>query len=283
MKIVFLTGFSGSGKSTALRNLEGLGYYCVDNLPAPFLLEFIALIEKEAQVDKVGIVLDARSRGLSSDLEGDLDKLRKQHDLKIVYFETDLDVITRRYKSSRMKHPLALNGTIEQGYSIEQKWLAPLRQRADKVINTSSLNVHAQKSVFLKYLDVRSHSRFEIQLTSFGYKYGLPQEADVVIDVRFLANPFFEPKLREKTGKTKPVQQYILDAKETKPFLNKTKSYLSYLVKQYIGEGKVSINLAFGCTGGKHRSVFLAETMAKEFKELGHEKVAIHHRDVSLD
>lgn len=279
--IYIISGLSGSGKTTALRYIEELGFYCTDNLPAKLLNNFIKFLSQNHKMDKIAVVIDARGKAFLKSLETDLKELKKTCDYRIIFFESNLQVIIKRYKESRLKHPLSLKGSIKDGYLIEQKHLNSFRQHADLIINTSLLNVHGLKSVVQKYLLRHEKSLFEIKMMSFGFKYGLPQEADLVIDVRFLINPYFVPKLKNKNGKNKDVQKYIFKDKQTPIFINKTKSYLEYLIKQYKKEGKSYITIAFGCTGGKHRSIAIVEKLHPLMGAKTTDSIKIHHRDIS--
>lgn len=281
MKIVILTGYSGSGKSSALGYVEERGYYCVDNLPAQMLGDFVNIVRKSG-LEKVAVVIDARGREFMADVEKRLDEIKKKHALRIVFFESDLAAITKRYKEHRLKHPLALHGTVRDGYEIETKLLGNLRQKADLVLNTSTLNVHSLKSLIQKSVLGERLKDFEAHFVSFGFKHGLPQEADFVFDVRLLLNPYFEPRLKRKTGKSPQVARYILHDKETAPFLKTSASFLKGMLKDYEKKGRPFLTVAFGCTGGKHRSVFVAEWMRKALQGAA-KKVRVHHRDIAAE
>lgn len=292
-QIILLTGYSGSGKSSGLRILENLGYYCVDNLPARLLKNFIEMVsEKKSQRrsssapeltnSKVAVVVDARGINDMHQLEKDLETIAKKIDLKIIFFAADLETITNRYKALRLRHPLALKGTIQDGYRAESRILAPLRHRANLVIDTNQLNVHSLRALIDKYVHPKKNREFQIYLQSFGYKNGLPPESDLIIDVRCLINPFFEPALKRKTGKTKSVQNYIFDRPESRIFLRKTLHYLNYLLKRYEEDGKNFLHVAFGCTGGKHRSVAIIEVI-RPLLQRKNKRFTIVHRDLHLE
>jgi UPF0042 nucleotide-binding protein len=281
MKIVIITGFSGSGKSTALRYVEEHGYYCVDNLPAQLLTHFIS-IAKENDIEKVAVVMDARGREFMKDLNAQLDDLGKKNKIRIVFFDSDLASITKRFNEHRMRHPLALRGTIAEGFQLESKLLTSLRQRANLILNTSGLNVHSLKNLINKYILGEKNENFSIHLMSFGFKYGIPQEVDIVIDVRMLINPFFEPSLKRFNGKNPKISRFMLRDKDTPDFIKKTQSYLEYLIKKYESKSKPFVTIGFGCTGGRHRSVFIAEKM-KSILQRKHKKVKVLHRDMQLD
>lgn len=281
MKIVLLTGYSGSGKSSALRFVEESGYYCVDNLPAKLLGDFIA-IARESHIEKVAVVIDARSREFLKGLEGQLAELENKHSLLIVFCEANLEAVTKRFQEHRLRHPLALKGTIQNGYEIEKKFLSGLRQKAHLVLDTSNLSVHSLKTLVQKHILGERNKRLEIHLMSFGYKYGVPQEADIVIDVRPLVNPFFETGLKRKSGKSPQVKKYMMSDATTKMFLKKTADYAEFIVKKYHDQNKPFVTIGFGCTGGRHRSVFMAEEM-KKILQARYKKVKVRHRDIGLD
>lgn len=281
MKIVIFTGYSGAGKSSALNYVEDEGYYCVDNLPAQMLGDFIKIVGKTG-VEKVAVVIDARGREFMADLESQIDAIKKFHSLSIVFFESDLSAITKRFKEHRLRHPLALKGTVRQGYETEKQLLAALRQRADLVLNTSGLSVHALKSLMQKNILSTRKRQFEAHLVSFGFKHGVPQEADFVFDVRLLINPYFDPTLKRKTGKNTDVGRYILRNKETTPFLKKTFTFMQAMLLEYERKGRPFLTIAFGCTGGKHRSVFVTEWMRKAL-QAKNKKVRVQHRDIASE
>lgn len=281
MKIVLLTGYSGSGKSSALRYIEEHGYYCVDNLPGKLLEQFTQVVHQSKR-EKVAVVIDARGRDFMLDLEKQIDALKKIAKIRIVFFESDLASITKRFSEHRLRHPLSLKGTIKEGFDLEKQLLSSLRQRADLVLNTSGLNVHSLKTWIHKHILGEHIHKFEVHLTSFGFKYGIPHEVDILIDVRHLINPFFEPSLKRKTGKNQKVKDYILQDTQTKAFLDRTHSYLSYLLKKFKQQSKPFVTIGFGCTGGRHRSVFVAEWMKTNLQEK-FKRVKVGHRDILLD
>lgn len=282
LQLIILTGYSGSGKSSGLRILENMEFFCVDNLPANLLKAFVDLMIQKRPYEKIAVVIDARGADFLKNLEIDLETIQKKIDLKIIFFEADLDTITNRYKAMRFRHPLALKGTIAEGFKAETKILQTLRQAANLVIDTKQLNIHSLRALIDKYVNPDSHKDFQVCLQSFGYKFGLPQEADIVIDVRSLLNPYFEPSLKGKTGKTKAVQNYILHDAGTKPFLRKTLHYLNYLLKRYRDDGKTFVHIAFGCTGGKHRSVTIIEAI-RPLLQRKNIKFTVIHRDLHLE
>lgn len=281
MNIVILTGYSGAGKSSALRYVEEHGYYCVDNLPAQLLTDLVAIAAKR-HMRKVAVVIDARGSGFMEGLDAQVDALQVKHRVRVIFCESDLAAITKRFKEHRLRHPLALSGTIADGFAIEKKLLSGLRHRADLVVNTSSLDVHALKSLIKRYIAGRERGHFEVCLMSFGFKYGLPQEADFVIDARLLVNPFFEPGLKNKTGKNLAVARFIRKNELTAPFLKTTAAYLQYVLGVHREKGRAFVSVAIGCTGGKHRSVFVVEAL-KKVLQARDRKVVVRHRDIAAE
>lgn len=280
--LLIITGYSGGGKTHALRIIEDAGYYCVDNLPAQMLKNFIGIIKEKDSVEKVAVVIDARGKEFMRGFDVDLDALLQAHHVQVLFIECSLNAVTRRFKESRLRHPLSLKGSIQEGYETETKLLSALRQRANLAIDTSHMTVHTLKSLVQKFLYRDKKSRLEINLVSFGYKNGLPEDADVVIDVRFLVNPYFVTELKAKSGKNKKVQNFIFSEVESRRFLKKTKDYIEYLLKRYENEGKSYVTLAVGCTGGKHRSVAVVERLKAELLR-SHRTLKIFHRDLGLE
>ncbi|MBF0104451.1 MAG: RNase adapter RapZ [Deltaproteobacteria bacterium] len=276
-----LSGYSGAGKTIALRSIEELGFYCVDNLPADLLDDFSELLSVNKNIDKIAVVIDARGKDFMRSFKSTIVKLKTRFNIQVLFFDTSLEEITRRFKESRLKHPLSLHGSIKDGYEAERTILEELRQNANLIINTTLLNVHAQKSVVQKYVQRSEKQIFEIHLMSFGFKYGIPAEADVVIDVRFLDNPFFVKELKNKTGLDRVVQKYIFNNRRAHVFMNKTKAYLDYLLREYRDSGKNYANVSFGCTGGRHRSVAVVQELNSNFMKKKRVVTSINHRDIN--
>lgn len=284
--LVILTGLSGAGKTTALDALEDLGFFCVDNLPAKLLLSFLQLVQKKSKkadvVDKVAIVIDARGKTFFKDFDPLIRNLKSRYKTRLIYFESRHDVLIQRFSESRRRHPLAAKNTISEGIHREKRLLLSLRRLADKIIDTSDLNVHELKQLLLSYFHfLVPRKTIHISLVSFGYKYGLPVQADLVIDVRFLPNPFFEKSLKKLTGKTAKVRKHVLSGPSSRLFLKKVQDLLAFLINEYKKEGKTYLTIAFGCTGGKHRSVAIAECIKKYLinKRI---PVRVTHRDIKL-
>jgi len=283
VKIIVITGLSGSGKSAAMAALEDAGFYCVDNLPVALLPRFLDLPRPDdAPWPGFGFVMDLRDKGFMDTYAGIFEAIGRQgHDLSILFLEAEEDALVRRYSQTRRQHPLATQGPLLAGIRAEKDLLAPLRRRADRCIDTSNKTVHQLKAlIFDVAWDRQARRRLLIQVTSFGYKHGLPPEADLVVDVRFLANPYFEPRLRALTGETEAVRTFVLGNPEAGRFLTKYRALLDYLIPLYEKEGKAYLTIAVGCTGGKHRSVVLARELYLHLEQSGR-RVSIGHRDIT--
>src|SRR3989338_1779319 len=285
IQLVIMTGYSGSGKTTAIQALEDLGFFCTDNLPVKllpvYLNEFHAQKRFNVQaVDKLAVVLDARDRFFYRDFGPIVRELSRKFPLKVLFLKSRQNVLVGRYKASRRRHPLSPQGSVIEGITLEQKILAPVLKTADKIIDTSDLNVHELKQLLKVYFQyLIPDQSLQITLVSFGYKRGLPIQADLVLDVRFLPNPYFVRELGPKTGLHASVAQYVFKYKTTSLFLKKATSLLLFLIDEYRKEGKAYLTIAVGCTGGKHRSV----AMVEQFKQiLQKEKISVtvFHRDL---
>jgi RNase adapter protein RapZ len=279
-QLYIISGYSGSGKTAALRFIEELDFYCVDNLPAKLLPELMNLVLINKNISRIAVVIDARGKDFLRDLEQNIDFVCSKFQTTFIFFDCSLQTIIRRYKESRLKHPLSLTGTIAQGYKYEQEALTHLRHHAQTIINTDNTNIHELKAKLHLLLAKKQDHFFEIKIISFGFKFGIPQEADIVLDVRFLNNPYFDPKLRNKTGQDKKVKKFIFEDKQTKTFINKTHPYIHYLASKYKNAAKTFVTIAFGCTGGQHRSVAVAEELGK-ILSVDHSCVNITHRDIT--
>lgn len=275
-----ITGFSGSGKTTALRLIETHGFYCIDNLPATLIQAFADTTKDIASIKKIALVTDARSKDVTQNLETKLSFLDKNFNVKIIFFEANLNTVTKRFKEARLKHPVSPKGTIKEGYEIEKQWLDAFRQKADYTINTSNLNVRELRRIITKKFSKIEKNQFHLNIVSFGFKHGVPNEADIIIDVRCLDNPYFEPRLRKKTGKNSAVENFVFKKKSAVLFFNKTLNYLSYLIQQHMDAGKADLTIAFGCTGGKHRSVSIVEKIKRELSIPSIDRINILHRDI---
>jgi UPF0042 nucleotide-binding protein len=280
LELVLLSGISGAGKSQAMKTLEDLGYYTVDNLP-PFLLKELDGIA--GSVSKAAISVDARSRSMISDFPKLLPELKQRYSsLRLLFLDAADDVILRRYKEDRRRHPL-LEGsvtTIEQALTLERELLVPVRQLADFVIDTSLMPTAQLKSQITQLFAGNPNHAMVIQCVSFGFKNGLPPEADLVFDVRCLPNPFYIPELREHTGLEHCVQEYVLQWPESREFRDRLFQMLDLLIPLYVREGKTRLVIAFGCTGGKHRSVTFAETVGAYLRAQDYSVIFLH-RDLN--
>jgi len=282
LDIIVVTGLSGSGKSVAIHALEDRGFFCIDNLPVALIPKFIELSQGYGEgIERVALGIDLRAGQFLQSWPEMLDQLRAAgHHVEVLYLDADDDVLLRRFSETRRPHPLAGDGSVEEGIARERTALHGMRALADKVIDTSDLNVHQlKKEVEDQYTQSVSPRRMNLFLTSFGYKYGIPNDADMILDVRFLPNPFFLEELRGKKGVEAEVQEFVLKREETHAFLDRLYALLEFTLPQYEREGKSSLTLALGCTGGKHRSVVLVEELRRR---LDGERYRIHvkHRDM---
>ena len=284
MEIKIVTGMSGAGKTQAIQVLEDLGYYCVDNLPPNLFVKFAELASQaQFQLGKVALVADIRGGKFFLDLYDALAQLKaKGIAYEIIFLEANDDVLVRRFKETRRRHPL-YSGSILDAIREERKRLQSLRGMADIVIDTSNMRVKQLKEKMLFTFQVGSNANLSISVVSFGYKYGLPIDADVVMDVRFLPNPFYIDELKYHTGEEENVKQYVLEHPQTNEFLECYSKLLMDLCPMYVKEGKNHLAIAIGCTGGQHRSVVIADELAKRFDILGKNKgytVSSIHRDI---
>ena len=282
MQFVIVTGMSGAGKTSVAHILEDSGYYCIDNLPPTLLSNFASLCTSASlSMDKVALVVDARGGELISCLVEELDKLKKNGNrCKLLFLEATDESIIKRYKETRRRHPQAAEGRIEEGIARERDLLSDIRAHSDYVLDTSGLLTRQLKEQVLSLFE--KNERFEnisVNVVSFGVKYGIPVDSDLVFDVRFLPNPFYEPELKEHSGLEQAVQDFVLNTDESQRFLEKLEQMFLFLLPQYIKEGKTQLVVAIGCTGGKHRSVTVAEQLAKCLLEHQYFAVA-NHRDL---
>ena len=285
MKFVILTGMSGAGKSTALKMMEDIGFYCVDNLPIPLLEKFVELSElQNAELQKVAVGIDARSGQALDALKNVLDRIKeKGGSYEILFLDSDDSVLVKRYKETRRSHPLAPGERVDKGIALERERLAFLKERADYILDTSQLLTRELKAEIEKiFLKNQDYKNLFITILSFGFKYGIPVDSDLVCDVRFLPNPYYVEGLRAKNGNDKEIQDYVLQFKEAHEFLDKLEDMINFLLPNYITEGKNQLVIAIGCTGGKHRSVTLANGIFKELESLPY-SVRIVHRDIEKD
>ena len=286
MRMVIVTGMSGAGKSTALKVLEDTGYFCVDNLPIPLFLKFVEMsAQPDANLDKVAIGIDIRGGRSFARLAEELDVLKeKEIPHEILYLDAGDDVLVKRYKETRRSHPQAKDGRLDKGIAAERKELEFLKMRATYIIDTSNLLTRELNQEIRKiFVEGKEYKNLYVTILSFGFKYGIPSDADLVFDVRFLPNPYYIEELKEKTGQDKAVQQYVMDNDKAPVFLEKVTDLLEFLLPNYILEGKNQLVIAVGCTGGKHRSVTLANAIYEKMKEKEDYGFRIEHRDITKD
>lgn len=284
MRFVIVTGMSGGGKRTALKMLEDAGFYCVDNLPVSLIEKFVELISMpNSEITKVALGLDVRADQSFEETTRILTELKsKGYKFEILFMDADEDSLIKRYKETRRIHPLAVEGRVGEGVRRERQVLETIRKNADYVIDTSNLLTRELKEeldrIFVKNEEYNS---LMVTVMSFGFKHGIPADADLVFDVRFLPNPFYIDELKHKTGNDKEVQDYVMSFEEAGIFLDKLNDMMQFLIPNYVKEGKYRLVIAIGCTGGKHRSVTLANELYKKMKDSGNYGINIYHRDVA--
>ena len=268
LRVVIITGLSGSGKSTALRALEDIGFFCVDNLPVVLLPKFLAItVLSSPEIKQVAMVMDLRERSFLDKYRRIFDRLKeKGYRIEILFLECSDDALLHRFSETRRIHPLSAKGSVIEGICLEREKLDSLKQMADKIIDTTSANVHQLKDIVQRhYLPSSEHKKMVVNVTSFGYRYGLPADADLVFDVRFLPNPYYIEDLKNYDGHNRAVEKFVLENNESKEFLKKILDLMNFLIPLYEKEGKAMLNIALGCTGGKHRSVVMANQLSAHF------------------
>jgi len=284
LKIIIITGLSGSGKSIAISAFEDAGFYCVDNMPVALLPKFLELpIESDSEITGLAFVMDLREKSFLSSYSSVFDSLKKKgHKFKILFLEANEETLLKRYSQTRRHHPLSQDKSLLDGIRIEQEQLKELKITADKIIDTSRYNVHDLKSVIN---DIAQQSKnfapMRINILSFGFKYGTPHDASLIMDVRFLANPHFVPELKAFDGKNRKIKNYVLNNDKAPRFLKKYLDLLDYLIPLYEKEAKTYLTIAVGCTGGRHRSVTIAEALFEHINKPGRQ-IIITHRDIDL-
>ena len=283
MDFIIVTGLSGAGKSRAVDALEDIGFYCVDNIPPKLIPVFYTLCEQaKPEMKRVAIVTDTRGGDMFSSLFETLDALRQeQKKYKILFLDCSSDVLIHRYKETRRSHPLADEcDSLEEAIALERRMLSPLRERAAHIIDTSGLTARGLRAKLLQLFARGPAERsMEVRVTSFGFKHGIPMEADLVFDVRFLPNPYYVAELRPRTGLDDGVRDYALSAPQSQEFLRRLMDFVAYLLPRYVEEGKTSLTIAVGCTGGRHRSVAVAHALAEAVRQEGY-PVGEVHRDL---
>lgn len=286
MHFVIVTGMSGAGKSTALKMLEDMGYFCVDNLPIPLLPGFVQMLQNtDTEMKKVALGLDVRSGQDLSGLKENLEAMdRDRIGYEILFLDANDAVLVKRYKETRRQHPLSGSGRVDTGIAKEREKILFLKMKATYILDTSKMLTRELRIELEKiFVDGQSFCNLYITVMSFGFKYGIPQDADLVFDVRFLPNPYYIDTLREKTGNEAEVQDYVMQNDKGRIFLDKLKDMMEFLIPNYILEGKNQLVIAIGCTGGKHRSVTLANALYQILDKEENYGVRIEHRDIGKD
>lgn len=285
-RFVVLTGLSGSGKSQAIRALEDLGYFCVDNLPTALIPTLADLVRREG-ISRVAIVVDMREKNFLAEFPKTFRTLRavKGLDPALIFLEATHAALVRRFSETRRPHPLAPDRPVTEGIKDERIQMQAIRSMADQIIDTSDLTVHQLREAFSAFSTERgrTRARLVVALVSFGYKHGLPVDADLVFDVRFLPNPHFVERLRALTGRDRPVGRFMETYPATGELLSRLDGLLKFLIPQYVAEGKSYLTIGIGCTGGRHRSVFVAEALRKTLSAVPRTRVRVHHRDITRE
>lgn len=282
MHVVIITGLSGSGKSTSMRALEDIGFFCVDNMPVVLLPRFLKIQSDVSKgITQVAMVMDLREKGFLEKYMKVFTQLKNiGYGIEILFLDASDDALLHRFSETRRVHPLSIKGSVMEGINLEREKLAPLKRMADKVIDTTSLNVHQLKDTVQRhFISSSENQKMIIHVTSFGYRYGVPSDADIVLDVRFLPNPYFIEKLKHYDGHHPDVRKYVLESEESKIFIQKLFELMAFLIPLYEKEGKARINIALGCTGGRHRSVVMANQIGAYFTDKNY-IVTMNHRDI---
>ncbi|TCS81778.1 RNase adapter RapZ [Tepidibacillus fermentans] len=282
--LIIITGMSGAGKTVAIQSLEDIGFFCVDNLPPVFIPTFVDLmIQSGGKINRVALVIDLRGREFFENLSESLKALDQNENIRyqILFLDADDKTLVRRYKETRRRHPLSSKTSPIEGITAERKLLEELKGKANDLIDTSALKPSQLREKILARFGEIEKNRLSVHVVSFGFKYGIPIDADLVFDVRFLANPHYVDSLRPQTGLDQPVYEYVMKWPETQEFITKLKDFLHFLVPKYQKEGKSQLVIAIGCTGGKHRSVAIAEYIAHSLEKEWN--VSVQHRDIEKD
>ena len=281
MRFVIVTGMSGAGKSTAMKMLEDFGYFCVDNLPIALIKKFADLsFDSKGKIDKVALGVDIRS-GNVNDLERVLDEIPQK---EIFFIDAGDETLIKRFKETRRTHPLVSQGRVDEGIALERKELKVLKERADYIVNTDNLLTRDLRSEMEKiFVENKDYKNLFINILSFGFKYGIPVDSDLVFDVRFMPNPYYEEDLKHKTGNDKEVQDFVLSSPVSGEFLEKLQDMRRFLIPNYIAEGKHQLVISIGCTGGKHRSVTIANRLYECLKKDEEYGIKITHRDIGKE
>src|SRR5881227_2760446 len=278
-ELVIITGMSGSGKASVLKAFEDLGYYCVDNLPVGLIPRFAELVGQSSEIERTALVVDVREGTQLDELPAIVKSVKRMLPTKTIFLEADESILLRRYSETRRPHPLGTDTPVKASLIAERRHLRPIRAIADLVIDTSRFNVHELRAYITeRFQQKESDKNILVSCVSFGFKHGVPCDADLLFDVRFLPNPHFIPEFRPLTGRDPKVAKYILSFPQTREFIQRISELLVYLLPHYIREGKSYLTISFGCTGGQHRSVMIAEDVAKRLKKTGY-RIKVTHRD----
>lgn len=286
MQILFLTGMSGAGKSTALKMLEDMGFFCMDNLPVALIEKFVELANQEGnQFQQVAISVDIRSGSRLGDLQSILEKMKENNKKpQILFLDAADDVLVKRYKETRRNHPLAGNSRIDVGLAKEREAIQFLREQADYIIDTSKLLTRELKAALDEiFVQGSEFHNLYVTVLSFGFKYGIPTDSDIVFDVRFLPNPYYDLELRPKTGNDVEIQDFVFSKPQAGEFLDKLENMLRFLIPNYVDEGKNQLVVSIGCTGGKHRSVTMANALYERLRKNATYGLKVEHRDITKD
>lgn len=285
MRLIIITGMSGAGKSSVLKMFEDAGYFCIDNPPIQLILKFVQLTHNSTDnFDRVAMCIDIRSGEGLEELDNVFEQIKENgYPFEILFLEASTDVLVKRYKETRRNHPLTSIGRVDAGIELERSKLEFIKKRADVILDTSQLLIRELKTQIDKiYVNNETYKNFFITILSFGFKYGIPMDSDLVFDVRFLPNPFYIPELKQQTGNDAPVKEYVLQSQMATIFLEKLQDMIKFLIPNYIEEGKNQLVISIGCTGGKHRSVTLANALSESLSGLQY-GLKVEHRDIEKD
>ncbi len=279
-RFLIITGLSGSGKTSVSRFLEDLGYYCIDNLPAKLIPSFVDLwMREEFKIEKVALVVDIREEGFTTEFPNVVESIRKKIPIWMIFLEASDETLVQRFSESRRPHPLTRKRSVVESVSLERESLAGIKTMADEVIDTTALSVWDLKKMLTRRFHKRKAQQLQVVIVSFGYKYGIPVDSDLVFDTRFLPNPFYINALREKTGRSKSVREYVLQSAGASQFLMEVYRFMDYLMPKFVEEGKSTVTISVGCTGGKHRSVVCGEQLKNHLRSHSY-YARIYHRDI---
>jgi UPF0042 nucleotide-binding protein len=279
-RFLIVTGLSGSGKTVVSHALEDFGYYCMDNLPAKLIPGFVDLwLARKVEIDRAALVIDIREPRFLADFPAVFEEIRRRTSVRLIFLEATDEALAKRFNETRRPHPLAPRQPILEGIRRERRRLLGIRKMADEVVDTSGLNIYQLKDTIAERILKRKRRRIQVTVTSFGYKHGLPLESDIVFDTRLLPNPFYDDRLRTRTGKTPSVRKFVLESPGTRELLDRFARLLDFALPRFAREGKTSVAVAVGCTGGRHRSVVIAAELGRRLRGPGRD-VRVYHRDL---